>query len=78
MTRKDYILIAKCIVECHNENYDLEDTIGYFCYRLHGYTGAKSFDLTKFKSYILERTKPDHIPDEQAKGWAIKKCKKLN
>ncbi len=74
MHRHDYIAIANCIVECHNKNYDLEDTIKYFDYTLN--MGNWNFDSSKFLSYILERTKPDHIPEEQAKKWAIKKSKK--
>ncbi len=73
MTKKDYILIAKCIAKCHNENYNLEDTIDYFNHTL---SERFEFDANKFKSFILERTKPDHIPEEQAKEWAIKKSKK--
>ena len=74
MTRKDYILIAECIAECHNKGYDLDDTIGYFRYRLRD--GNRKFSPTKFKEFIYELTKPDHIPEEQAKQWAIKKSEK--
>ena len=73
MTRKDYIMIAEAIAECHNMKYDLNDIIGHFRYRLHGHKSNKRFDPHKFKSFILERTKPDHIPEEQAKEWARKK-----
>ena len=76
MTKKDYTLIAKCITECHNKNYNLEDTISYFSYVLHLDRGE--FDPTRFSSYILERTKPEYIPKEQKKNWAMKKVKKIN
>jgi hypothetical protein len=76
MTKQDYILIAQCIAECHNKKYELDDIIGYFRYRLHMHPSTKKFNAVKFKEYILERTKPDHIPEEQAKEWATRKCKK--
>jgi hypothetical protein len=72
MTRQDYIMMSECIAECHNMKYNLNDTIGYFKYRLHGHRSAKRFNATKFKEFVLEKTKPDHIPEEQAKEWAIK------
>ena len=74
MTKKDYILIAKCIAACHNRKYDLEDTIGYFRYKLRD--GNNRFDPIKFKEYICERTAPEHIPKEQVKKWARKKARK--
>ncbi len=74
MTRQDYQLIANCIVECHNKNYDLEDTIRHFNYMLDMVN--RNFDPSQFKTWILERTKPDHIPKEQAKKWATKKSRK--
>ena len=74
MTKQDYILIAQCVSECHNGKFDLNDIIGYFSYRLHMHPSNKKFDEIKFKTYILEKTKPEHIPGEQAKTWAIKKA----
>lgn len=76
MTRKDFILIAECVAECHNEKYELDEIIGYFIYRLHRHSTAKTFDATKFREFIYQRTKPEHIPEEQAKTWAIKKSRK--
>lgn len=74
MTKQDYILIAECIAECHNEEYNLPDTIGYFRYRLAD--GHNKFNPQKFKEFIYELTKPDYIPDEQGKQWAKAKSKK--
>ena len=73
MTRKDFKLIAECIAECHNEKYDLDDTIAYFRHKLH--MNNDRFNPTKFKEYILERTTPEYIPEEQAKTWAKKKAR---
>jgi hypothetical protein len=76
MTKQDYILIADCVATCHNRKYELDDIIGYFRYRLYSHPSNKEFSARKFREYILEKTKPDHIPEEQAKAWATKKCKK--
>ena len=77
MTKQDYIMIAECIAECHNEKYNLADTIGHFRYRIHGHKNTKKFETGKFKKYIYELTKPDYIPDEQGKQWAKAKSEKL-
>ncbi len=76
MTKKDFVLIAKCIAKCYNQNYNLEGTIKYYQYMLHMLPG--NFNRNKFESYILERTKPDYIPKEQAKMWSKKKVKNNN
>ena len=75
MTRKDYILIAECIAECYKRGYDLDDTIGYFRYRLHGH-GANRFNPSKFKKYIYEKVVPDYIPEEQKGLWVSKRTEK--
>jgi hypothetical protein len=73
MTRKDFIIIAQCIAECHNKKYDLDDIISFYSYKLH--LGSDNFNPTLFREFIYEQTKPEHIPEEQAKEWAKKKSK---
>lgn len=71
MTRKDYILIAKCIAECYINKYNLDDMIDCFANKLDD--NNNRFDYKKFRRFILQYIKPDYIPDEQAQKWTQEK-----